>query len=258
MKVMVFDTETISTTKPFCYNLGYIVVDFEKGESLTIEDLVIEQIYKNKPLFETAYYSEKKPIYISKMKGKTMSMKKFGHACMKMRNDIRKYDITHVYAFNSPFDNRVMNFNCDFFKVKNPLDDVEIRDIRAYAMNSLCNSSDYQHFCEKHELFTESYNYSSNAENLYKYVTQDIDFIEEHTALSDSIIEAKILWECYKLDSNITVPITAPKSIWRNAEKELDIIVDGKPWVSGHCKKVKVKESKDDIKVLIDTWKGKK
>ena len=136
MKVMVFDTETISTAKPFCYNLGYVIMDFDKIQTLTIQDLVIEQIYKNKPLFETAYYSEKKSIYTSKMKGKTMVMKKFGHACMKMRNDIRKYDITHVYAFNSPFDNRVMNFNCDFFKVKNPLHEVEIRDIRAYAINS--------------------------------------------------------------------------------------------------------------------------
>lgn len=257
MNVLVFDTETISTNKPFCYNLGYMIMNFDTLDILEYEDFVIEQIYHNKPLFETAYYAQKKPIYTSKLKGKKMTMKKYGHACRKLRTDIKKHGIDFVYAFNSPFDERVLNFNSDFFGVANPLEDVEVRDIRAYAMNTICNTIDYKKFCEQHGLFTESFNYSTNAESLYRFITQDVDFIEEHTALSDSAIETAILYESYKLDSDITVPISAPKSIWRNEEKELSLIVDGKPWKSGHCKKVRVKESKDEIKVFIDTWKGR-
>ena len=65
MNVLVFDTETISTNKPFCYNLGYMIMDFDTLDILEYEDFVIEQIYHNKPLFETAYYTQKKPIYTS-------------------------------------------------------------------------------------------------------------------------------------------------------------------------------------------------
>lgn len=257
MNVLVFDTETISINKPFCYNLGYMIMDFDTLDILEYEDFVIEQIYHNKPLFETAYYAQKKPLYTSKLKGKKMTMKKYGHACRKLRTDIKKHGVDFVYAFNSPFDERVLNFNSDFFGVQNPLKGVEIRDIRAYAMNTICNTVEYKAFCERNGLFTETFNYSTSAETLYRFITQDIDFIEEHTALSDSAIETAILYESYKLDSDITVPISAPKSIWRNEEKELSLIVDGKPWKSGHCKKVKVKEDKDKIRVFIDTWKGR-
>lgn len=257
MNVLVFDTETISTTKPFCYNLGYTIVDIESLEPLTWKDFVIEQIYNNKPLFETAYYSEKRPLYTSRLKGRKMIMKKFGYACQQMKRDIKKHDVQYAYAFNSPFDVRVFNFNTEFFRVQNPLDGLEVRDIRAFAMNTICNTADYKTFCEVNGLFTESFNYSTNAETLYRYIINNLDFIEEHTALSDSVIESVILHSCYQIDPNITEPLIAPKTIWRNEEKELRLIVDGKPWKSGHCKRVKVKEDKDKIQVFIDTWRGK-
>ena len=76
MRIAVFDTETTSLEKPFCYNIGYVIYDTETGERLIKHDFVAEQIWHNRELFTTAYYAEKRDEYISRMRGKTCEMKK--------------------------------------------------------------------------------------------------------------------------------------------------------------------------------------
>ena len=45
MNIVVFDTETVSLEKPFCYNIGYVIVDTESGKRLVRRDYVVEQDY---------------------------------------------------------------------------------------------------------------------------------------------------------------------------------------------------------------------
>ena len=75
---MVLDTETIGLDKPFCYNIGYIVYDTEREEMLAEEDYIVEQIWHNTELFHTAYYADKRNLYISNMKAKLARMEKYG------------------------------------------------------------------------------------------------------------------------------------------------------------------------------------
>ena len=51
MNIMVFDTETISVNKPYCYNIGYIIYDTDGGQVLCKRDFVVEQVWNNRPLF---------------------------------------------------------------------------------------------------------------------------------------------------------------------------------------------------------------
>ena len=67
--IIVFDTETISLNKNFIYNIGYVICDPD-GKVLLQRDMVIRQIYDNAPLFATAYYAKKRPLYTSKMKAR--------------------------------------------------------------------------------------------------------------------------------------------------------------------------------------------
>ena len=53
MNIVVFDTETTNLEKPFCYNIGYAVYNTETQECLLAKDFIVEQIWHNKPLFET-------------------------------------------------------------------------------------------------------------------------------------------------------------------------------------------------------------
>ena len=61
-KICVFDTETTSLDKPFCYNIGYVIADPETDEILLRRDFVVEQIWHNQPLFQTAYYAAQRPL----------------------------------------------------------------------------------------------------------------------------------------------------------------------------------------------------
>ena len=192
MRIIVFDTETIGLVKCFAYNIGYVIYDTEEKVILDSQDFIIEQIWHNTPLFETAYYAEKRPLYVSAMKGKKAKMIKFGYACRKMAKAIADFEVTCGYAFNSPFDEKVFQFNCDWYKVSNPLDTIPVYDIRGIVHNTIAFTKEYQDFCDKYSLYTENGNYSTTAESVYKYLFTP-DFEEAHTALADSEIEAEIL-----------------------------------------------------------------
>ena len=68
MNIMIFDTETTSLDKPFCYNVGYIIVDSDTAEVIIKRDFVVEQVWHNPMLFTTAYYADKRELYIKSMR----------------------------------------------------------------------------------------------------------------------------------------------------------------------------------------------
>lgn len=193
MNIMVFDTETVSVNKPFCYNIGYVIYNTDTDEILAQKDFVVEQIWHNMPLFSTAYYADKRPIYVNRMRAKKTKMNKFGYICKEMIKDLNTFNVEYTYAYNSSFDEKVFEYNCDYFKCNNPFDTVPILDIRGNVHNSIAFTQKYKDFCEEYNLFTEKGNYSTTAENVYKYISGVIEFEEEHTALADSMIELVIL-----------------------------------------------------------------
>lgn len=227
MNVMIFDTETTSLEKCFCYNIGYTILDTETGKNIIEKDFVIEQIWHNLPLFSSAYYADKRPIYVNRMRSRKTTMKKFGQVTREMIRDINNFDVVGAYAYNSPFDEKVFNFNCDWYKCENPFDTIPIFDIRGYVHNKIAFTDEFQQFCEDNQLFTEAGNYSTTAETLFKYISQNIDFEEEHTALSDSKIETEILKYCISLGAEYGNDYTVYKSIPRKCDKELNIYING-------------------------------
>lgn len=226
MNICVFDTETTSLDKPFCYNIGYVIADIEEGKILCQHDFVVEQIWHNLPLFSTAYYAEKRPLYVNRMRNRTCRMDKFGYICQQMVRDFRNYEVKTAYAFNSDFDERVFDFNCDWFKCINPFDDIKIVDIRALAVNCFGITEDYKNYCEKNNLLTENGNYSTTAESFFRYLLQD-DFVEEHTALADSKCEFMILKTLYDSNYEIEESQKSPRYIERKVIKDWTIKING-------------------------------
>lgn len=221
MNICIFDTETTGLDKPFCYNIGYIIAD-ENGEKLVEREFVVEQIWHNLPLFESAYYAEKRPLYVQAMRARSVKLDKFGYICAQMRRDFKMYEVGAAYAFNSPFDEKVFNFNCDWFKCLNPFDEIPIFDIRGLVHNFLVNDF-YKKICDEHEYYTETGNYSTTAETVYRVLFDKHDFIEDHTALSDAQIEKEILFECFEAGAEIGTDYKAFRSIDRPQEKTLHI-----------------------------------
>jgi hypothetical protein len=223
MNIVIFDTETISTTKPFCYNIGYVIADTENRTTLVKHDFVVSETWNNKMLFNTAYYCDKQETYISRMKGKTVIKKKWLDIISLMAQEFETYNVEHAYAYNSDFDERVFTFNSEWFKTFNPIETLEVHDIRAFAHEVICKTTDYVDFCEQNNLFTESGNYSSTAESVYKFVSNDVDFVEQHTALADSIIETDILLYCVELGCNLLEHYKVQRTLPRKTLQQLVI-----------------------------------
>lgn len=248
MNIMIFDTETTSINKPFCYNIGYVIVNTDDFSIVKTADYVVEQIWHNLPLFSTAYYSEKRPIYISRMKSKKVIMDKFGYICRKMYNDIKSLDVKYAFAYNSPFDEKVFNFNCSWFKCINPFNTIPIKDIRGFAHNFIVDDN-YKTFCKENSLFTESGNYSTTAESVYQYITNNIDFIEEHTALNDSLIETEILKNAVLNGANLEEEYKVLRSIENDTLKTLQIEKDKTIIYSIECKNITYYKTKNLIRI---------
>ena len=238
MNIAVVDTETISIDKPFCYNLGYVIVNVETRETLLKRDYIIEQIWNNHELFATAFYAEKRPIYTSAMRGKRTIMDKWGYIQQQMLRDFKTFEVDCAFAYNSPFDARVFDFNADWFKTANALETVPFLDIRGYAHEFIAVNDDFQQFCEGNGLFTESGNYSTTAETLFRYITQNTDFNEAHTALADAEIEAKILFTCVDKGATIGKTYVTRASIPRSVERNLTIVQNGEEYPFTYHKRV--------------------
>ena len=183
---IVLDTETTSLDKPFCYDLSWVIMDTSTGAVVDFKACVVEQIWHNLPLFESAYYKEKRQKYIDMMRRHDAVMDKWGYIMRKLKQDIIKYDVTEVYAYNSDFDDKVIAYNCDWFKCNNPLENVAVYDIWGYASEFITSSPLYQRFCEENERFTDTGNYKGSAEVVYQFLQDDPDFIEEHMGIFDS------------------------------------------------------------------------
>ena len=190
---LVLDTETISLEKPFVYDLGYVIAN-DNGDIVARKSYVISQVWNNKELFATAYYANKKPLYYARLKSGYSKKVGWGHAMRYLANDIKKYGIPEIYAYNSKFDSRALNFMCAWYKIVNGLGGTEIQDIMNF-IKPITKSQDYKDFCEKNGFMTnhKTPQPQQKAETLYRYLKDNVDYEEEHTGLEDSLIELQIL-----------------------------------------------------------------
>lgn len=227
MNIIVFDTETTSIEKPFCYNVGYVIHNVDTATTLVKREFVCEQVWHNPMLFTTAYYSNKREIYVKRMRARKIKLEKFGFICQQMIRDIELFEIEFAYAYNSEFDEKVFNFNCDWFKCNNPFDNLTILDIRGNVHSKIAFTDEFKAFCEENNRFTEKGNYSTTAETLFQFIAKDTAFEEEHTALADSEIELEILIETIRRGCEWGVSYKTYTSIPRTVEKTLTIELNG-------------------------------
>ena len=61
-----------------------------------------------------------------------------------------------------------------------------------------------QKFCVENGYLTKKRSLQTSAEVVYRFLTSNTDFIEEHTAFEDSKIEMQIFLECLKMHKKFT------------------------------------------------------
>lgn len=226
--IMVLDTETIGLQKPFVYDVGYIVAELVNGKYKPVmkQQVLITEIYDNRPLFATAYYNGKRPLYESLLKGGKLEKLSLSATMERLSKVIDYYNVEGIFAYNSSFDNRAFNFTTKFFNIENTLLQVNWYDIQKIA-NIIHQTPEYIDFCGENGFIGESGYIQTNAERTHAFNIGNAEYVEPHMALQDCEIELDIINVAIDYGVNNFDNITSKRFIVGNSIQTLVIEHNG-------------------------------
>lgn len=199
-KVIVMDTETANTLDdPLVYDLGFAVVDYS-GKVYESYSYVIAEVFFDKDLMNTAYYRDKIPQYEQDIMDGKRIIATYEQVRYKFKEIAKKYGVQKVFAHNMAFDLRSTNLTIRWLTSSKrryflPFG-IEICDTLIMARQVMKNNKQYADFCQANGYITDKGKPRFTAEILYRYITNNTDFVEKHTGLEDVLIEKEILTYC--------------------------------------------------------------
>ena len=200
--IMNGDKLDLSCSLP--YDIGFAVID-SKGEIYETHSYVVDDIFFGMAdIMKSAYYADKIPNYLMDIScGKRIVKSAYG--IRKILLDLcEKYDCEFVVAHNMRFDLNACN-NLQRWTTKSKYRyffprGIEFWDTLKMARSVLRDMPTYRKFCEENGYLTKHKTPQPQftAEVIYRFITKNTDFIEEHTGLEDVLIEIEILKYCRK------------------------------------------------------------
>lgn len=194
--VIVLDVEGTSTARP--YNIGYIVADLQGNVISKRSYALPECIWENlTSCMQCEEMTHKNIQDILADFGKPKELRKYTYITIEnfkkiLYHDIAVYNIREIWAYNCPFDKGSLNrlLGSEFIILDNF---VAFYDILPAITTTKLMSKSYVKYCQKNGYVTEKGNIMSKAEIVYRYLTGNNNFVEEHTGLADVQIEYQIL-----------------------------------------------------------------
>lgn len=211
MKVLIIDVETIGTKgrQVLPYDIGYLIFDTIKNIVLVKRSFAIYELFIEKQdLLQTAYYKEKIPLYWKEIKAGKRILWGFNVIKTCIYKDIQNYNVKRVFAYNASFDINSLNCaNIVFLNDYSPFfKDLEVGCLWAMSCQILCTEN-YIRFCIENGYFSEKGYIKTGAEFLYRYITKNTEFQEEHRGLEDVLIETEIFKKILKRKKRMNIQI---------------------------------------------------
>jgi hypothetical protein len=211
MNIIVFDTETVGMKSQSLLNIGYKICDVNiqnaTAETLIERNYLVTDLINNRPLMINDMFvgAEKYEKMLDMLANGGAIKRNIPMIFSTMANDIARHKVLFGYAYNCCFDTDKFEKTATEFGIENPLANLPIFDIWGYAGEWIINTPDYIKWAKENEMFTETERYiKTSVEAVTSYLENNLDFVEEHTALSDVQWETKILLECVKRGVDIT------------------------------------------------------
>lgn len=201
--IVVLDTETANDLdNPLVYDIGWAIVD-KWGTVYRSRSFVNREIFfLEKDLMQSSYYAEKLPIYYKRIaRGETVVAN--WHTIKKILwQDMADFETKIVSAHNARFDYKsttttqrwLTKSAYRYFFPK----DTEIWDTLKMARDVIGKMPTYRKWCELNNYICKNGQLKMTAEILYRFISGQEEFDEEHTGLSDVLIEKDILACCYR------------------------------------------------------------
>lgn len=242
---------------PLVYDLGLTIMD-RSGTIMHQQSWIIAETYSNPELFNTGYYAWKRPIYEEQIKrGETkvetwynarlqllkiltnfnaiacaynafFDFKKAFHATNRYISTIYKPDgktaleklVSSVLTAETEKRGKREKDSAADDEAKFWLVDRYFRiiDIWDFACTTFFQTRKYKAMALENGWYSDAGNFRTNAEVAYRFVTNNMTFDEDHTALSDTAVEAVILayiFEHYK----VKIPYGLTFNPWQKVGK---------------------------------------
>ena len=198
-RIAVIDTETLGVDKPLVYDLAVTITD-KKGNIYAQKNWIIKEVFEQKDLMQSAYYANKLPLYDKMIAEGSAIVKPWKEVQAEFNELCNKFEISVISAYNLGFDKRALTYthkclgNVDKFLKLNKVP--ELWDIWGIAAQTIMQQKTFHKIALRENWYTEKGNVLSNDEVAYRYITNDLQFMESHTALHDTEIESQILVRC--------------------------------------------------------------
>lgn len=196
--------KTLDKVTPYnmlVYDLGWVVTD-KKGNVYKTRSYVNADIFcGEKELMQSAYYAEKIPQYWEDIKSGKRVLTSFRNMKRTLLEDIKKYNVKQVFAHNMRFDYGALN-NTERWLTKSKYRyfipyGVDICDTLKLSRQLIATMPTYKQFCIDNGYMTKNNRPRLTAEIIYRFISGEEDFTEEHKGLDDCLIEKEILAYCY-------------------------------------------------------------
>ena len=231
------ERKDVAIAKPLIYDLGWKIVD-KNGIVYNSENFLISEIFSVPAIFDTAYYAEKRPLYLDKLNSGEIVLTDWQTAMTAFLDDLSICEA--VGAYNSMFDFKKAipftelyisklysadfhawmrwqaerckaiangekptnsNFEEAIFRFRGKV--YPLFDLWGLSCKHILNCDEYKQMCIDGGWQTASGKYfKTSAETAFRFFSGDTDFIEAHTAIDDADIEAQLFAEIVKRTKN--------------------------------------------------------
>jgi DNA polymerase III epsilon subunit-like protein len=153
-------------------------------------------------LMQSAYYARKIPQYLEQIERGEIKVASWYEIRDAFRKCCEKYSIKAVIAHNARFDYRSCTMTqryetCSKYRYFFPKG-VEIWDTLAMARDVIAPMPTYRKWCEANGYVLKNGQPRLTAEILFRFISKDNEFVEEHKAMEDVAIEREIFWYCIR------------------------------------------------------------
>ena len=206
-KFIVLDTETTNDIEcPLVYDVGFAVID-KNGCVYEKHSFVVADVFLDKELMESAFFSEKIPMYWEQIKKGDRTLTSFFNVRRTLAKVMAEYDIDTVIAHNARFD-YISTATTQRYLTKSKYRyffpyGTKVWDTLKMAREVFKDDEKYCEFCTENNYKTANNSNRYTAEILYRFLTDDNSFIESHTGLEDVLIEKEIFVECVRRNPEI-------------------------------------------------------
>ena len=200
---LTIDTETCNTMDdPIVYDIGGCIHDKQGNVYETFSFVIYETFVGMADVMTSAYYADKIGNYEEDLKNGTRKMVRFATAKSHIAHLCERYNVKAIIAHNMRFDYRATATTQRYltkskYRYFFPYG-IELWDTMKMAQDTICKQKTYIKWCKENGFVTARGQVRKTAEILYRYISNQTDFIESHTGLEDVLIEKEIFTHCMR------------------------------------------------------------